>query len=448
MKRFIPWIGVCVLLVISQTAAEKKNQKQFWDLFGKDESPISTRDGLEFDDYEGSGGDILTNKGDVTHVDEEDDEDFDDGISGDGIDKDKVDNTDIVFTDKDKPSTSGTTNKPALHTTKKPITDDEDLFEGSGSGHHETLEGSTKAPVVVTSSSSSRPLTACENLRSTALDKAVFIPECEEDGGFRKQQCTVDNVSKTKVCWCVDPRGQEIKGTRMVFPKVPDCDFGSNLKSCVFQRVQHSQGLLGAYKPTCTDSGEYEPVQCHERECWCVDTLGNELPGSVKTDRTQLNCSPSTKGPILTATKAPVNNTSRPATSSTTKKPVDLPKPGYTIPIDEKDEVIEEPIVTDVVVDVESAPGKKPEPENNYGENNRLDNMVSPTKHDDSSMLAQPGLLAAVIGGAVVGLLCMILLVMFIVYRMKKKDEGSYPLDEQKYLNYTYNKAPDKEFYA
>ena len=56
--------------------------------------------------------------------------------------------------------------------------------------------------------------------------------------------------------------------------------------------------------------------------------------------------------------------------------------------------------------------------------------------------------ISAVIGGAVVGLLCMILLVMFIVYRMKKKDEGSYPLDEQKYLNYTYNKAPDKEFYA
>lgn len=36
----------------------------------------------------------------------------------------------------------------------------------------------------------------------------------------------------------------------------------------------------------------------------------------------------------------------------------------------------------------------------------------------------------AVIGGAVVGLLCAILVVMFIVYRMRKKDEGSYALDE------------------
>ncbi|XP_012533864.1 syndecan [Monomorium pharaonis] len=47
-----------------------------------------------------------------------------------------------------------------------------------------------------------------------------------------------------------------------------------------------------------------------------------------------------------------------------------------------------------------------------------------------SSFFAQPGVLAAVIGGAVVGLLCAILVVMFIVYRMRKKDEGSYALDE------------------
>lgn len=58
---------------------------------------------------------------------------------------------------------------------------------------------------------------------------------------------------------------------------------------------------------------------------------------------------------------------------------------------------------------------------------------------------------AAVIGGAVVGLLCAILVVMFIVYRMRKKDEGSYALDEPKRspaVN-TYAKNPNsREFYA
>ena len=57
---------------------------------------------------------------------------------------------------------------------------------------------------------------------------------------------------------------------------------------------------------------------------------------------------------------------------------------------------------------------------------------------------------AAVIGGAVVGLLCAILLVMFIVYRMRKKDEGSYVLDEPKRnspSSQPYNKN-SREFYA
>ncbi|XP_012235473.1 syndecan isoform X2 [Linepithema humile] len=57
--------------------------------------------------------------------------------------------------------------------------------------------------------------------------------------------------------------------------------------------------------------------------------------------------------------------------------------------------------------------------------------IMNPKSEDRaSSFFAQPGVLAAVIGGAVVGLLCAILVVMFIVYRMRKKDEGSYALDE------------------
>jgi len=73
-----------------------------------------------------------------------------------------------------------------------------------------------------------------------------------------------------------------------------------------------------------------------------------------------------------------------------------------------------------------------------------------PTSHRPASFFAQPGILAAVIGGAVVGLLCAILLVMFIVYRMRKKDEGSYALDEPKRAHNanSYTKPPSREFYA
>lgn len=56
------------------------------------------------------------------------------------------------------------------------------------------------------------------------------------------------------------------------------------------------------------------------------------------------------------------------------------------------------------------------------------------------------------IGGAVVGLLCAILVVMFIVYRMRKKDEGSYALDGEPKRSPAVNSyaknANNREFYA
>jgi hypothetical protein len=64
----------------------------------------------------------------------------------------------------------------------------------------------------------------------------------------------------------------------------------------------------------------------------------------------------------------------------------------------------------------------------------------------------KPGILAAITGGAVVGILLAILLVMFIVYRIRKKDEGSYSVDETSHhppnYSYAYQKAATKEFYA
>lgn len=93
--------------------------------------------------------------------------------------------------------------------------------------------------------------------------------------------------------------------------------------------------------------------------------------------------------------------------------------------------------------------GHGPDSNNPYG--NGV--LIMNAKNEDrtASFFAQPGILAAVIGGAVVGLLCAILVVMFIVYRMRKKDEGSYALDEPKRspTANTYAKnANNREFYA
>ncbi|KAE8599340.1 hypothetical protein XENTR_v10017151 [Xenopus tropicalis] len=56
--------------------------------------------------------------------------------------------------------------------------------------------------------------------------------------------------------------------------------------------------------------------------------------------------------------------------------------------------------------------------------------------------------LAAVIAGGGIGFLFAVFLILLLVYRMRKKDEGSYDLGERKPSSAVYQKAPTKEFYA
>lgn len=51
---------------------------------------------------------------------------------------------------------------------------------------------------------------------------------------------------------------------------------------------------------------------------------------------------------------------------------------------------------------------------------------------------------SALIAGGAVGLLFAVFLILLLIYRMKKKDEGSYDLGKKP----IYKKAPTNEFYA
>ena len=54
-----------------------------------------------------------------------------------------------------------------------------------------------------------------------------------------------------------------------------------------------------------------------------------------------------------------------------------------------------------------------------------------------------------IIGGTTLALVCIVLVIMFLVYRMRKKDEGSYALDEPKNSSSTgLKKSNDCEFFA
>uniref|UniRef100_A0A8C6WWY0 Syndecan n=1 Tax=Neogobius melanostomus TaxID=47308 RepID=A0A8C6WWY0_9GOBI len=62
----------------------------------------------------------------------------------------------------------------------------------------------------------------------------------------------------------------------------------------------------------------------------------------------------------------------------------------------------------------------------------------------DDSIFNKTEVLAALIAGGAVGLMFAVLLILLLIYRMKKKDEGSYELGKKP----IYKKAPTAEIYA
>ncbi|XP_055670206.1 syndecan-4 isoform X1 [Falco peregrinus] len=73
-----------------------------------------------------------------------------------------------------------------------------------------------------------------------------------------------------------------------------------------------------------------------------------------------------------------------------------------------------------------------------------LSNKISMASTANSSIFERTEVLTALIGGGAVGLLFAVFLILLLVYRMKKKDEGSYDLGKKP----IYKKAPTNEFYA
>ncbi|XP_062265467.1 syndecan-2 [Platichthys flesus] len=76
------------------------------------------------------------------------------------------------------------------------------------------------------------------------------------------------------------------------------------------------------------------------------------------------------------------------------------------------------------------------------------DSPLQPVEVHTENLFQRTEVLAAVIAGGVIGFLFAIFLILLLVYRMRKKDEGSYDLGERKPSGAAYQKAPTKEFYA
>ncbi|XP_013930645.1 PREDICTED: syndecan-3, partial [Thamnophis sirtalis] len=153
--------------------------------------------------------------------------------------------------------------------------------------------------------------------------------------------------------------------------------------------------------------------------------------------------------PTATPTEAAQAEPMETTLSTVTMNELDVPISG-DFEIHEEEEVAQTELGNEVVPLVTPAaePGlkKKVEP-------GLLDNTIesgnSAAQLPQKNILERKEVLIAVIVGGVVGALFAAFLVMLLIYRMKKKDEGSYTLEEPKQASVTYQK-PDKqeEFYA
>ncbi|XP_033707039.1 nidogen-2 isoform X1 [Tursiops truncatus] len=141
----------------------------------------------------------------------------------------------------------------------------------------------------------------------------LHIPQCDEQGHFLPLQCH----GSTGFCWCVDPDGQEVPGTRTPPGSVPPrCGprEPTQRPRTVCERwreslLEHYGGTPrdDQYVPQCDDLGYFMPLQCHGKSdfCWCVDQDGREVPGTRSQPGITPACIPTVAPPTARPTPRP-----------------------------------------------------------------------------------------------------------------------------------------------
>ncbi|XP_059141125.1 uncharacterized protein LOC131928958 [Physella acuta] len=349
------------------------------------------------------------------------------------------------------------------------FSDDEDFgLSGSGSGsgmgdfnEKDTTTAKLSVPPVVstttvvtsttTTTTTARKLSDCQLAREESKNTlGVFVPRCLDDGSYDALQC--NGHKGTGDCWCSDLDGKLIMGTLMKAPNYPDCETGLNLSLCIFRTVKHvrtSPRLLGVYRPQCVND-LFEKVQCHGSLCFCVDEkTGIKVTGTDTHKPKMPNCEVDVDEPKIVAVDTKKEESS---SENEEKNIIDLDE-GEGNPVTDQDEKPDKINTVSKGNDEDDDEESKPDSDDNKTDNDSGTKIQHSSEgrveKATSEIMTQPGILAGIIGGSVVILLCLVLLIMFVVYRMRKKDEGSYPLDEpRKTPNYSYVRAPEKEFYA
>ncbi|XP_057880895.1 thyroglobulin [Melospiza georgiana] len=101
----------------------------------------------------------------------------------------------------------------------------------------------------------------------------LFVPTCTKEGRYEEVQCYAGE------CWCLDTLGKEVPGSRHrgKRPRCPtECEKQRRNLRNLKQSLPAGSDL---FIPSCTEDGDFLPLQCFGKNCFCVDLDGKAIPG-------------------------------------------------------------------------------------------------------------------------------------------------------------------------
>lgn len=103
---------------------------------------------------------------------------------------------------------------------------------------------------------------------SAATLSSLYVPQCTEDGQYEEIQC------QGSECWCVNSNGLEVMDSRSTGsrPRCPSqCE--KERRMAIAVKSIRSAGSE-VFIPKCEKDGEYVPLQCLGKSCFCMDPTG------------------------------------------------------------------------------------------------------------------------------------------------------------------------------
>ncbi|NWW82460.1 THYG protein, partial [Climacteris rufus] len=103
--------------------------------------------------------------------------------------------------------------------------------------------------------------------------RELFVPACTKEGRYEEVQCYAGE------CWCLDSSGKEVPGSRRrgKRPRCPtECEKQRRNLENLKQSLPAGSDL---FIPSCTEDGDFLPLQCYGTNCFCVDANGKTIPG-------------------------------------------------------------------------------------------------------------------------------------------------------------------------